>query len=159
TPHETSRLLGEENVFRYRRCRRVLVRGEVRSPEGRSALCQVLLAACTCGVPVTLSLSPEKGITSNLSQREGVTGGLPQREGITVSLARGETCAWLVEHAGVSVFVEGEEDLIRRLRTADAVDPSCPAGGVERLRALDSVEGPRTEDEVDRLRVLDPISP
>ncbi len=54
--HETSHLLGERNVFRYRPCRRVLVRGDAAVPEARPALSQVLLAAFTCGVPLTVSL-------------------------------------------------------------------------------------------------------
>ena len=168
TPHETSRLLGERNVFRYRRCRHVLVRGEVASSEGRSALCQVLLAACTCGVPVTISLSSGEGLTGSLSRREGLTGSLSrregltgsllQREGVTGSLSRGEAWAWLVEHAGVSVFVDSEEDLIRRLRTADGVDQSRAAGGADRSRTLDGVERLHAGDVVDRLRALEPTS-
>ena len=55
--HEPVRLLGERNVFRYRRCRRVLVRAEAATPAGRLALAQVLLAACACGVPVEVSLA------------------------------------------------------------------------------------------------------
>src|SRR5882672_6495667 len=43
--HEPVRLLGERNVFRYRGCRRVLVRAEAATPAGRLALAQVLLAA------------------------------------------------------------------------------------------------------------------
>jgi len=56
-PHEPIRLLGERNVFRYRPCHRVLVRGEAATPAGRLALDQVLLAARTCGTPLTVSLS------------------------------------------------------------------------------------------------------
>ena len=56
-PHEPIRLLGERNVFRYRPCHRVLVRGEAATPIGRLALDQVLLAARTCGTPLTVSLS------------------------------------------------------------------------------------------------------
>ena len=55
--HEPIRILGERNLFRYRPCRGVLVRGDASSPAGRIALGQVLLAARTCGVPVTVSLS------------------------------------------------------------------------------------------------------
>src|SRR6266540_2877935 len=55
--HEPSRILGEHNVFRYRPCRRVLVRASAASPGGRLALQQVLLAALTCGAPPTVSLS------------------------------------------------------------------------------------------------------
>jgi RHH-type proline utilization regulon transcriptional repressor/proline dehydrogenase/delta 1-pyrroline-5-carboxylate dehydrogenase len=55
--HEPVRLLGERNVFRYRPCRRVLVRGDAATGAGRLALSQALLAARTCGVPVTVSLS------------------------------------------------------------------------------------------------------
>ena len=55
--HEPVRLLGERNVFRYRRCRRVLVRAEAATPAGRLALAQVLLAARACDVPVEVSLA------------------------------------------------------------------------------------------------------
>jgi RHH-type proline utilization regulon transcriptional repressor/proline dehydrogenase/delta 1-pyrroline-5-carboxylate dehydrogenase len=55
--YEPIRLLGERNVFRYRPCRRVLVRGEAATAAGRLALSLVLLATRACGVPVTVSLS------------------------------------------------------------------------------------------------------
>src|SRR5712692_6491597 len=55
--HDPMRIMGERNVFRYRPCRRVLVRAEAASPAGRLALQQVLLAALTCDVPLTVSLS------------------------------------------------------------------------------------------------------
>ncbi|MEX2224287.1 MAG: aldehyde dehydrogenase family protein, partial [Candidatus Rokuibacteriota bacterium] len=55
--HEPIRLLGERNLFRYRPCRRVLIRGEAATAAGRLALSQALLAARTCGVPVAISLS------------------------------------------------------------------------------------------------------
>jgi RHH-type proline utilization regulon transcriptional repressor/proline dehydrogenase/delta 1-pyrroline-5-carboxylate dehydrogenase len=54
--HEPIRLLGERNLFRYRSCRGVLVRGEAASPSGRLALEQVRLAARACGVPLAVSL-------------------------------------------------------------------------------------------------------
>jgi RHH-type proline utilization regulon transcriptional repressor/proline dehydrogenase/delta 1-pyrroline-5-carboxylate dehydrogenase len=54
--HATSAIVGERNVFRYRPCRRVLVRGEATSPAGRLALRQVLLAALTTGPAVTVSV-------------------------------------------------------------------------------------------------------
>ncbi|HXJ77267.1 MAG TPA: proline dehydrogenase family protein [Candidatus Methylomirabilis sp.] len=95
--HDTSRLLGERNVFRYRPCRHLIVRGDMTSPDGPSALCQVLLAAVTCGVP------------------------------LTVSLSRGDPWPWLADAAGVSVFVESDDDLSRRLRSARVA---------ERLRAI-----------------------
>src|SRR6266849_3235374 len=55
--YEPIRLLGERNVFRYRPCRRVLVRGEAATVAGRLALSLVLLATRACGAPVTVSLS------------------------------------------------------------------------------------------------------
>jgi RHH-type proline utilization regulon transcriptional repressor/proline dehydrogenase/delta 1-pyrroline-5-carboxylate dehydrogenase len=57
--HEPIRLLGERNVFRYRPCRRVLVRGEAATAAGRLALEQAGLAARTCGVPVAVSLAAD----------------------------------------------------------------------------------------------------
>jgi len=55
--HEPIRLLGERNVFRYRPCQRILVRGDTATTGGRLALAQVLLAARTCDVPVTVGLA------------------------------------------------------------------------------------------------------
>jgi RHH-type proline utilization regulon transcriptional repressor/proline dehydrogenase/delta 1-pyrroline-5-carboxylate dehydrogenase len=91
-PHETTRRLGEQNVFRYRPCRRVLVRGDGASPAGRLALRQALLAAFTCGVA------------------------------LTVSLSRGDPWPWLVDDASVPVSVESDADLIRRLRSSHGVE-------------------------------------
>jgi len=83
--HEPIRLLGERNVFRYRPCRRVLVRGEAATAGGRLALSLVLLAARTCGAPVT------------------------------VSLAAGEPGPWLGEEREVGAVTETEGELIARL--------------------------------------------
>jgi RHH-type proline utilization regulon transcriptional repressor/proline dehydrogenase/delta 1-pyrroline-5-carboxylate dehydrogenase len=83
--HEPIRLLGERNVFRYRPCRQILVRAEAATPVGRLALGQVLLAALTCGVPVT------------------------------VSLASGEAAPWLAGQPDITAVVESEGDLIGRL--------------------------------------------
>jgi RHH-type proline utilization regulon transcriptional repressor/proline dehydrogenase/delta 1-pyrroline-5-carboxylate dehydrogenase len=55
--HEPIPLLGERNVFRYRACRRMVVRAEIATPAGRLALAQVLVAARTCGVPVEISVA------------------------------------------------------------------------------------------------------
>ena len=83
--HEPIRLLGERNVFRYRPCRRILVRADAATPAGRLALGQVLLAARTCTVPVV------------------------------VSLADGQRESWLTEASDVTAVVETEADLIGRL--------------------------------------------
>lgn len=83
--HEPIRLIGERNVFRYRPCRRVLVRGETATAAGRLALEQVLLAARRCGVPVT------------------------------VSLAAGQAGAWQMGAPDLGVVVETEAALIARL--------------------------------------------
>jgi RHH-type proline utilization regulon transcriptional repressor/proline dehydrogenase/delta 1-pyrroline-5-carboxylate dehydrogenase len=55
--HEWVRLQGERNLFRYRPCGSVLVRGESATAAGRLALGQVMLAADVCGVPVEISLA------------------------------------------------------------------------------------------------------
>jgi RHH-type proline utilization regulon transcriptional repressor/proline dehydrogenase/delta 1-pyrroline-5-carboxylate dehydrogenase len=83
--HEPIRLLGERNLFRYRPCRNILIRAEAATTAGRLALSQGLLAARTCGVPVT------------------------------VSLAAGEPAPWLREEVGVPAAVESEAELIARL--------------------------------------------
>ena len=59
--HEWVRLQGERNLFRYRPCGGVLVRGESATAGGRLALGQVLLAAGACGVPVAISLAAGDG--------------------------------------------------------------------------------------------------
>jgi RHH-type proline utilization regulon transcriptional repressor/proline dehydrogenase/delta 1-pyrroline-5-carboxylate dehydrogenase len=83
--HEPIRLLGERNVFRYRPCRRLLVRADAATTPGRRALGQVLLAARTCDVPVA------------------------------VSLADGEPGPWLAAATDITTVVESEADLIGRL--------------------------------------------
>jgi len=83
--YEPIRLLGERNVFRYRPCRRVLVRGEAATAAGRLALSLVLLATRACGAPVT------------------------------VSLAAGEPGLWLAEADDGGAVAETEAELIARL--------------------------------------------
>ena len=90
--HERMRILGERNVFRYRACRRMLVRAETNSPGGRLALRLVLLAALTCDVP------------------------------LTVSLSGGDPWPWLAEHACITAFTESEAELIARLRNSSEKD-------------------------------------
>jgi RHH-type proline utilization regulon transcriptional repressor/proline dehydrogenase/delta 1-pyrroline-5-carboxylate dehydrogenase len=90
--HDPSGLRGELNVFRYRPCRGVLVRAESASPAGWLALQQVLLAALTCDVP------------------------------LTVSLSRGDPPPWLEEHADVAAVVESEARLVERLGSSAGVE-------------------------------------
>ena len=71
----------------------VLVRAEAVSAAGRLALQQVLLAALTCGVPLTVSLSPE-------SRR----------------------WAWLGECAGVKTVIESDAGFVERLAHGDGVE-------------------------------------
>jgi RHH-type proline utilization regulon transcriptional repressor/proline dehydrogenase/delta 1-pyrroline-5-carboxylate dehydrogenase len=79
--HDPSAIRGERNAFRYRPCRRVITRGTTGV-----TLCQVVLAACVAGVPLTVSLSPD-------SRR----------------------WPWLAEHAGVELVVEAEAGFVERL--------------------------------------------
>jgi RHH-type proline utilization regulon transcriptional repressor/proline dehydrogenase/delta 1-pyrroline-5-carboxylate dehydrogenase len=65
--HDPSAILGERNAFRYRPCRGVLVRGTAGP-----ALCQVALAACAAGVPLTVSLSPDSAPAASLGECRGV---------------------------------------------------------------------------------------
>jgi len=88
--HDPMRILGERNMFCYRPCHGVLVRAETATPSGRLALQQVLLAALTCGVPVTVSLS------------------------------RGDAWPWLGVYLDVAAATESEADLIERLRASSA---------------------------------------
>ncbi len=66
--HDPTAILGERNAFRYRPCRRVIVRGTVAAV----ALSQVILAACAVGVPLTVSLSPESRPWPWLAEYGGV---------------------------------------------------------------------------------------
>lgn len=55
--HDPSQVLGEQNLFRYRSCRRVLLR--VDPGASRVAVAQVLLAAATASAPLEVSAAPE----------------------------------------------------------------------------------------------------
>jgi RHH-type proline utilization regulon transcriptional repressor/proline dehydrogenase/delta 1-pyrroline-5-carboxylate dehydrogenase len=85
--HDPSALLGEDNVFRYRPCRRIIARGDASPPAQRLALLQTVLAALTADVPLTLSLP------------------------------HGEAWPWLEAHAGVTAVIESEAQLMERLRS------------------------------------------
>ena len=79
--HDPSAIRGERNAFRYRRCRRVIARGGTTA-----ALCQVILAACAAGTPLTVSLSPDS-----------------------------RPWPWLTECDGVELVVEAEAGFVERL--------------------------------------------
>jgi len=79
--HDPMAIRGERNAFRYRPCRRVITRGTT-SP----ALCQVILAACAAGAPLTVSLSPDS-----------------------------RPWPWLAECSGVELVVEAEAGFVERL--------------------------------------------
>jgi RHH-type proline utilization regulon transcriptional repressor/proline dehydrogenase/delta 1-pyrroline-5-carboxylate dehydrogenase len=69
--HDPSAIPGERNVFRYRPCRRVISRATTAGAE-TAALCQVILAACVVGTPLTLSLSPDSQPPAWLAECDGV---------------------------------------------------------------------------------------
>ncbi len=52
--HDPSQLLGELNIFRYRPCRRIILRIEQKTSPIAAA--QVILAAATTGVPLEISV-------------------------------------------------------------------------------------------------------
>lgn len=54
--HDPSQILGEANHFRYRPLPEVILRGQGETDA--LAICQVALAARTCGTPLTVSLPP-----------------------------------------------------------------------------------------------------
>jgi len=84
--HDPSAIRGELNVFRYRPCRRVIARGTTARLEAGVALCQVILATCAVGTPLTVSLSPGS-----------------------------QPWAWLHEYGGVELVVEAEAGFVERL--------------------------------------------
>jgi RHH-type proline utilization regulon transcriptional repressor/proline dehydrogenase/delta 1-pyrroline-5-carboxylate dehydrogenase len=90
--HDPMQILGERNVFRYRPCRDVLVRTKAVPPNGGLVLQQVILAALTCDVPLTISLS------------------------------RGDPPSWLPEHAAVAAVIESEAEAIERLRFSTGIE-------------------------------------
>jgi RHH-type transcriptional regulator, proline utilization regulon repressor / proline dehydrogenase / delta 1-pyrroline-5-carboxylate dehydrogenase len=79
--HDPMAIRGERNAFRYRPCRRVIVRGTTTTE-----LCQVILAACVAGTPLTVSLSPDA-----------------------------QPWPWLAECAGVELVAEAEAGFVDRL--------------------------------------------
>ena len=84
--HDIMAIRGERNAFRYRPCRRVIARGSAAAPETAAALCQVALAACVAGTPLTVSLPPDA-----------------------------ESWRWLEECEGVNVAVETDAGFVERL--------------------------------------------
>jgi RHH-type transcriptional regulator, proline utilization regulon repressor / proline dehydrogenase / delta 1-pyrroline-5-carboxylate dehydrogenase len=84
--HDPWAIPGERNALRYRPCRRVIARGTTASPRAAAALCQVSLAACLVGAPLTVSLSPES-----------------------------RAWVWLEECAGVELTVETDAGFVERL--------------------------------------------
>lgn len=68
--HDPAEILGEGNAFRYRPCRRVIVRGTAAAAV---TLSQVALSACVAGVPLTVSLAPDSPPATWLAECDGVT--------------------------------------------------------------------------------------
>ena len=81
--HDPMAVAGERNAFRYRSCRRVLVRGTTGP-----ALCQVLLAACAAHTPLTLSLPPDAEPWPWLEECEGVAAVVETEAGFVERLAQ-----------------------------------------------------------------------
>ncbi|RIK34987.1 MAG: proline dehydrogenase [Chloroflexi bacterium] len=91
--HDPSQVYGERNVFRYQPCRHVLVRCEPVNLASQFGLCQVMLAARTCGVHLTVSLPPAA-----------------------------QDWAWLAGEDGVRVVYEDEKHLADRLSSKDGYE-------------------------------------
>jgi RHH-type proline utilization regulon transcriptional repressor/proline dehydrogenase/delta 1-pyrroline-5-carboxylate dehydrogenase len=107
--HDPSAIRGEQNVFRYLPCRRVLARATGAGPRTIAPLCQVVLAACVAGTPLTVSLSPES-----------------------------EPRQWLERCDGVDVVVEAEAGFVDRLAQegeADRVRVWAPISTAARVAA------------------------
>src|SRR4029077_2361931 len=84
--HDPSAMHGERNAFRYRPCRRVIVRGTTGA-----RLCQVALAACVTQTPLTVSLSPDARPWARLAELSGVELVVEAEAGLVQRLAhRGE---------------------------------------------------------------------
>jgi RHH-type proline utilization regulon transcriptional repressor/proline dehydrogenase/delta 1-pyrroline-5-carboxylate dehydrogenase len=117
--HDPSQVMGESNLFRYRRIDGVLIRAQDRS-ELRPALL-ALIAARTCGVPAVLSISPAASLHGRLPHGEvAVEGeqaflwraGQFERLRVFSGLSRE---GWVAAHEGHSLVVEGPALLHGRL--------------------------------------------
>jgi len=86
--HDPSALLGEDNVFRYRPCRGIIARGDASSPAQRLALLQVVLAALTADVPLTLSLP--RGEPWRWLENAGLTAVIEREAQLMERLGEGE---------------------------------------------------------------------
>ena len=84
--HDPSQILGERNVFRYRPCAGLLVRTASPSGASRLDLARVVLAARTCGAPVTVSVA-----------------------------STGADVTWLGNVPGIAMIHETDADLVERL--------------------------------------------
>ena len=71
--HDPSAVLGEQNVFRYRPCRRLIARGSIDGVEAAASLCQVVLAARLAGVALTVSLPAGESPWGWLAEPEHTT--------------------------------------------------------------------------------------
>ncbi len=86
--HDPSAIQGERNFFRYRPCRRVIVRGAIARTDEATALCQVLLAACAAGVPLTVCVPPGPPSWDWLGEVDGVTAFAEPDHALVARLAR-----------------------------------------------------------------------
>ncbi len=85
--HDPAEILGERNAFRYRPCRRVIVRGTAAAAV---TLSQVALSACVAGVPLTVSLAPDSPPAAWLAECDGVTLVVEAEAGFVERLAHPE---------------------------------------------------------------------
>ncbi len=70
--HDPSKLLGEDNVFRYKPLKTMLLR--VQENDSLEDVCKIIIAAKTCKVTLNISVSPEanlKGL-NNLSLNQKI---------------------------------------------------------------------------------------
>jgi RHH-type proline utilization regulon transcriptional repressor/proline dehydrogenase/delta 1-pyrroline-5-carboxylate dehydrogenase len=81
--HDPMVIRGERNAFRYRPCRRVIVRGTTSAE-----LCQIILAACITGTPLTVSVFPESPPWPWLGECEDVDLVVDAETGFVEHLAR-----------------------------------------------------------------------
>ncbi len=105
--HDPSGVLGEHNVFRYRPCRRVAVRGSWSGASASATLCQVLLAARVANVPLTVSLPSGESPWRWLDENENTTVVVETESALAERMARpGEAerlRAWELVSAAVRV--------------------------------------------------------
>ncbi len=128
--HDPTAIPGEANWLRYRGCTAILTR--ITQPDDLVAICQVALAARTCGVPLTISLPPTiPGEWVYLAERQAIQVMIEDEAQLISRLQMSRDYERLRVPAGLSL-------MLRRVAQASAlavIDTPVLANGRLELRA------------------------